>query len=121
MKAKQGEGQENIAVCKITVTTPVKTIKIDGDSGKLIESADETGNITIKLKQGSYDRLYYVIDSIDTTDIGKIKWSSKGGVTVKNGLIYAKSVSKIKAGKAVPATVTVKCGKQSHTINVIVE
>lgn len=121
VKAKQGEGQENIAVCKITVTTPVKTIKIDGDSGKLIESADEAGNITIKLKQGSYDRLYYVIDPTDTTDIGKIKWSSKGGVTVKNGLIYAKSVSKIKAGKAVPATVTVKCGKQSHTINVIVE
>lgn len=73
------------------------------------------------MKQGSYDRLYYATDPTDTTDIGKIRWSAKGGVTVKNGVIFANKVSKKKAGSVIPATVTIKCGKQSHTIKIIVE
>lgn len=88
VKSKQGEGQENIAVCKITVTTSVGSIKIVGDANKLIsDDENDTGAIVIKMKQGSYDRLYYAIDPTDTTDIGKIRWSAKGGVTVKNGVI----------------------------------
>jgi hypothetical protein len=122
VKSKQGEGQENIAVCKITVTTPVGSIKIVGDANKLIpEDASDTGEIMIKMKRGSYDRLYYEIDPTDTTDIGKIKWSAKGGVTVKNGIIFAKKVSKKKGASVKPATVTIKCGKKSHTIKIVVE
>ena len=75
------------------------------------------------MKQGSYDRLFAVLNPVDTTDIGKIKWTAKGSVTVKNGTVYAKSVSKKdkKTGKAVPSTVTFSCGKTSQTIYVIVE
>ena len=125
VKSKYKDGLENISVCKITVVTPVSNIKISGDSGIYISHADDGSetpeDITITIMQGSYDRLHMSVDPSDTTDIGKIAWSAKGGVTVKNGVIYAKTVSKKnKAGEVTPATVTVKCGKKSHTIKVIV-
>ena len=131
VKSKQDEKQENIRVCRITVTTPVKEIKLTGDSAELFPgepafpgvSGSGTDAVTITMKQGSYDRLYYDIDPSNTTDIGKISWSAKGGVTVKNGVIYAKSISKTdkKTGSIKPAEVTLKCGKIKHTIKVIVQ
>ncbi|MBR3580950.1 MAG: hypothetical protein IKN95_08135 [Lachnospiraceae bacterium] len=49
-----------------------------------------------------------------STDAGKgLKWKAGGGVTVKDGLLYAKKATS--SGK-----VTVKCGKKSATVNVIV-
>ena len=131
VKSKQDEKQENIRVCRITVTTPVKEIKLTGDSAELFPgepafpgvSGSGTDAVTITMKQGSYDRLYYDIDPSNTTDIGKISWSAKGGVTVKNGVIYAKSISKTdkKTGSIKPAEVTLKCGKAKHTIKVVVQ
>ena len=55
-------------------------------------------------------------------DIRSLK--AKGGaVTVRNGVINTKKVSKKdkNTGKYIPDTVTVKCGKITKIINVIVE
>ena len=76
---------------------------------------------TLTLKQGSYDRLFYNVE-VEGTDLSyntseKITWSSKGGVTVTDGVVYAKKPTK--DGK--PAKVTLKCGKSKITVNVIVK
>ena len=100
----------------VTASAPV--MPVSAMIGKSAYDAD-----AIRIKQGSYDRLYYAVDPSDTTDIGKISWSAKGGVTVKNGVIYAKSISKTdkKTGSIKPAEVTLKCGKAKHTIKVVVQ
>ena len=62
---------------------------------------------TLTIKEGSYDRLYYSIttDSLNPDNVTQLpSWSAGGGVTVKNGILYAKKATK-------PAAKTAATGK----------
>jgi predicted outer membrane repeat protein len=129
----------NIKVCKVTVTAKTAEIEISGDSeGKFkTYTADELKamNINVKktdpvnmqaigyieLKQGEYDRLFTSISPDDTTDLVKMKWTVSGGVTIKNGVVYAKKASAVKGGKITPAKVKVTCGKKKYMIYIVVK
>lgn len=110
----------NRAVMKITVKSSAPDIEFTNDTlGAL--SDDYT---TLTLKQGSYDRLAVNIscpipgDTSVTWNVSeKITWSGSGGVTVTDGVVFAKSITK--DGK--PAKVTVKCGKTTKELKVIVK
>ena len=106
VEGKNKAGRVNRRLIKVTVKESVPDIEISGDSEGLLKGD------TIELKQGTYDRLY-VIRRGQSAELGKLSWSVKGkGVTVQNGVIYAKAVT------AAPATVTVKCGKIRKTVTV---
>ncbi|MCR5487914.1 MAG: hypothetical protein K6F35_10370 [Lachnospiraceae bacterium] len=90
------------------------------DSLGLLEFKE--GKPSLTLKQGSYDRLYYSIYSELAANpyyaaTEKITWSGSGGVTVKNGVVYAKKVPK--NGKT--AKVTLKCVKSKIELPVTVK
>ena len=91
----------NIKRCKVTVTSPAESITTDAGEG-------------ITLRQGAYQFVDASVVPALSTDGGKIKWSASGGVTVKNGLVYAKK----KTNKE--SYVTVKCGKQTKKIPVTI-
>ena len=91
----------NIKRCKVTVTSPAESITTD--AGK-----------SITLRQGAYQYVDVSVTPALSTDGGKIKWSASGGVTVKNGLVYAKK----KTNKQ--SYVTVKCGKKTEKILVTI-
>ena len=107
----------NRAVMKVTVKASAPMLSFTNDTlGAFSEDYQ-----TLTLKQGSYDRLFYNVE-VEGTDLSyntseKITWSSKGGVTVTDGVVYAKKPTK--DGK--PAKVTLKCGKSKITVNVIVK
>ena len=108
----------NRAVMKVTVKATAPTVCITDDAKGLIS---EDGK-TLTIKKGSYDMLYYsLMTDSDTNYPGNVsqdlRWSASGGVTVKNGVIYAKKITK--NGK--PAKVTLKCGKSKFVLNVIVK
>lgn len=106
------ESKLNRQRCKVTVTSPAESVKVTADSLGLLKTEGTTKSITIR--EGQYDDLTAVIDPDFSTDAAKgIKWKGSGGVTVKNGLLYAKKETN--SGK-----VTVKCGKQKEIINVTV-
>ena len=74
------------------------------------------------MKKGISGRLYCEVTPATCTDT-TITWKAKGGaVTIKNGVFYAKKVSKKdkKTGEYIPDTVTVKCGKVTETVKMIV-
>lgn len=95
---------------KVTVKSPVESVKIS-DSMGLIK--DEGGSKTMKIRKGCKDSLTAVIVPDFSTDISRIKITGSGGVSVKNGVLHAKKVSE-------KAKITVKCGKYTETIKVVV-
>ncbi len=92
---------ENVKKCKVTVTSPALEITVDEES--------------ITMRQGSYQYIKPAVNPGLSTDAPKLKISGSGGVTVKNGVIYAKTITKAK-----PATITIKCGKVTKKISVTV-
>ena len=62
------------------------------------------------------DRIYIEFDPEQNTDGGKLSWKGSGGITVKNGVIYAGKVTKPNK----PATLTISCGKTKGKITVVV-
>ncbi len=102
---------------KVTVKATAPRIYFTNDS---LDAFSEDMK-TLTLKQGSSDRLVYNIE-VDGAEypfntIEKIVWSSKGGVTVTDGVVYARSASK--SGK--PAKVTLKCGRTKVVLDVYVK
>ena len=97
----EGAAGENVKKCKVTVTSPATNITIREDS--------------ITMRQGSYQYVKAFTFPVFSTDAPKLKITGSGGVTVKNGMIYAKTVTKSK-----PATITIKCGKVTKKISVTV-
>ena len=77
------------------------------------ESITTDAGESITLRQGAYQYVDAGVTPALSTDGGKIKWSASG-VTVKNGLVYAKK----KTNKQ--SYVTVKCGKQKKQIPVTI-
>ncbi|MBQ7482369.1 MAG: chitobiase/beta-hexosaminidase C-terminal domain-containing protein [Lachnospiraceae bacterium] len=118
-KDKTDDKKYNLSVVKITVKSGNPELILVNDSENLlprdpntnkIKIDPATNSVTIKMKQGSYDRFF--IDLIPyvteySTDATKLAWSAYGGVTVKNGVVYAKKATK--EGK--PARVIIKCAK----------
>ena len=109
-------GAENVRVCKVIISSPAKELALSlSDIGRVEEDV-------YILKKGSYGEIVATPDKNPCTDT--LSFKAKGGaVTVNNGIVYAKKVSKIdkKTGKPVPDTVTVKCGKVTRTVKVAVE
>ena len=108
----------NMSVMKVTVKATAPKVCIIDDAKGLIS---EDGK-TLTIKEGSYDTLYYsVMTDPDTrypNNVSQVpRWSASGGVTVKDGVIYAKKATK--AGK--PAKVTLSCGRGKFILNVIVQ
>ncbi|MCR4924529.1 MAG: hypothetical protein K5931_11030 [Lachnospiraceae bacterium] len=108
----------NTAVMKVTVISDSPEVTIVSDTLDKLDS--ETNTLT--LKAGDYDRLFVSVNneasdySGNTTE--KIKWSAKGGLKItQDGLLYANKATK--EGK--PAELTVKCGKTSSVLKVIVK
>ena len=115
-----GSSLTNRAVMKITVKATAPDIEFTNDT--LSALSDDCTTLT--LKQGSYDRLAANIscpipgDTSVTYNVSeKITWSGSGGVTVTDGVVYAKKISK--NGKT--AKVTVKCGKSKKELKIIVK
>ncbi|MCR5649816.1 MAG: Ig-like domain-containing protein [Lachnospiraceae bacterium] len=101
-------GLVNVNRCKVTVNAPVKNIEIYGDSLNLYDGG------VIELRRGQKDRLYVDVFPYSPTNINKISWSAKGGVTVKNGVIYASKIT------SASSSVTVKCGNIKRTVKIII-
>ncbi len=76
---------------------------------------------TLTIKEGSCDRLFWAVMTenvrygYNTTE--KVRISGSGGVSVTNGVLYAKKATR--PGK--PAKVTIKCGRSKTELTVIVK
>lgn len=76
---------------------------------------------TLTIKEGSCDRLFWEIEtenvrySHNTTE--KVSISGSGGVSITNGVLYAKKATK--PGK--PAKVTIKCGRTKTELLIMVK
>ncbi|MBQ9438194.1 MAG: InlB B-repeat-containing protein, partial [Lachnospiraceae bacterium] len=100
-------GQEvvNSKKCKVQVSSPGEKLSLESGSLQI-----EDGMVTMRL--GEYGVLGAKLDPAASADFSKVKWQASGGVSVKNGLVYAAKVSQ---GEKY-ASVTVKCGKLSDKI-----
>jgi outer membrane scaffolding protein for murein synthesis (MipA/OmpV family) len=115
----------NRMMTKVTVRSSNPKLILVRDSAGIMSSLDrdDYGNIkldpnnsvTISMQEGQYDRLFIGISPEQSTDAGAISYSASGGVTVKNGVVYAKKETK----KDKPAKVVVKC-KKSKPITVYI-
>lgn len=110
----------NQAVIKVTVRATSPELAFTNDALGQLEFDEEKPKLT--LKQGSYDRIFCSVNSYEagvstyvTTE--RLIWSGKGGVTVKDGVVYAKSIPK----KGKTASVVLKCGKSKIELPVTVE
>lgn len=110
-KSSNSGEKENLQVCKVTVTSPVSSVAINSGTFTVKESGTEK---SITVQKGESGVVEIVTDPYFSTDMGKLKLTGSGGITVKNGVIYATKVTK--TGK--PAKLTVKCGKKTETVNV---
>ncbi|MCR4586223.1 MAG: hypothetical protein K5686_10925 [Lachnospiraceae bacterium] len=104
-----GSDKVNVARCKITVSSPAKSIAVK--SGTI-----EVNDSKAVMRKGEKGTVEVVLDPEFSTDLAKVKITASGGLTVKKGVIYAKKVTK--EGK--PAKITVKCGKLKQIITVTV-
>ena len=119
---KENEALVNQRIIKITVKSSNPSIVLKGDSASLLP-LDENGkvkleadnSVTINMSQGSYDRFFTELDPGQSTDATKLKFSASGGVTVKNGVVYANKATK--DGK--PAKVIIKCAK-SRPVTILI-
>ncbi len=110
------DGAQNVRLCKVTIMAPAKSLDLSTDD---VGDFDSDGILYIK--NGSRGRLYCSVNPETCTDTA-ITWKAKGGaVTVKNGVFTAKKVSKKdKTGKYIPDTITVKCGKVTKNVEIVV-
>ena len=98
-------GLVNVKRCKVTVNAPVKSIRISKDSLGLLDGE------LIEMRKGQRDALFLDMYPDSPTNINRVTWTAKGGgVTVKNGVIYA---NRVVNGVS---KVIVTCGNAKHTI-----
>ncbi len=69
----------------------------------------------MQLRKGEKGTVEVVLSPEFSTDLSKVKIKAGGGITVKNGVIFAKKITKNK-----PAKLTVSCGKLKQVIEVTV-
>ncbi len=100
----------NVKRCKIKVTSPAKAISIG--SGTL----EVQDGKTMTMKAGESGCVRILLDPGFSTDWEKVKLKGSGGITVRDGVIYAKRAT----GELKPAKLTAKCGKLKATVEVIV-
>ncbi|MCR5267119.1 MAG: hypothetical protein K6E16_01195 [Lachnospiraceae bacterium] len=121
----------NVQRCKVTVTRPVTnvsaisgTLKIgkgkinvyDSKNRVYVDSQEDVKILT--MRKGSCGTIDTLVTPYDTTDLSKVKISASGGVKIKNGVIYATTLTKPEKGNY--AKVTVTCGKLKDTVYVTV-
>ena len=114
---KHDKTKVNTAVMKVVVkATAPKVFFVNDVLGLLSDDGK-----TLTIKEGSCDRLFWEIEtenvrySHNTTE--KVSISGSGGVSITNGVLYAKKATK--PGK--PAKVTIKCGRTKTELLVIVK
>ncbi|MCR5177484.1 MAG: InlB B-repeat-containing protein [Lachnospiraceae bacterium] len=113
-KSTESGDKMNIALCKVTVTSPATAVSIESGTLEVNESADKK---TMNMRLGQKGIVEIELDPEFSTDCGKVKLTGSGGVVVKNGVIFAKKVTK----KNRTAKLTVKCGKKKNTVYVTIE
>ncbi|MBQ7482352.1 MAG: hypothetical protein IJT80_10810 [Lachnospiraceae bacterium] len=121
----------NIQNCKITVTRPATavsavsgTLKIengpinvyDKKTRTYVPSEDDVKILT--MRKGSRGTIEALLTPYDTTDTSNVKIQAQGGVSIKNGMIFASSLTKPEKGGY--AKVTVTCGKLKDTVYITV-
>ena len=127
-ETKTDDTPVNMKLVKVSVDSPVKALGWCGDAFMygtaegIPEHALPNNNITLCLNKGCIDAQVFSMYPEVYTGSSKIKCSVKGsGVSVKNGVITAKSVSKKnKDGLYQPATLTFKCGNATLLLDVYV-
>ncbi|MBQ9437255.1 MAG: Ig-like domain-containing protein, partial [Lachnospiraceae bacterium] len=111
----------NFKLCKVTITAPAKELNVFAEGAGHFSGKEEER--VYVLKKDSYAFMTAQVNPELSTD-AKLAWQAKGGaVSVKNGVVFAKKVSKKdkKTGEYVPDVITVKCGKAAATMRVVVE
>ena len=103
----------NVQCCKVTVAAPVSALSIGSGTLAVSESG---GRKELTMRLGTSGTVDIKTTPEITTDQGKIKLSGSGGITIKNGLVYANKVTK--SGNY--AKLAVKCGKLTDTVYVTV-
>ncbi|MCR5118733.1 MAG: carboxypeptidase regulatory-like domain-containing protein [Lachnospiraceae bacterium] len=109
VKTVSADGKQNMQRCKVSVTSPATAIAVK--SGSLSVSDKNT----IQLRKGEKGTVEVSLIPGYSTDLNKLKISGSGGITVKNGVIFAKKITK---GK--PAKLIVRCGKLKQVVEVTV-
>lgn len=104
----------NVQRCKVTVTSPATALTVESGSLSLTKSGEQSSTLT--MRKGTNGTVRAVLTPEHATDAGNVKMSGTGGVTVKNGIIYAKKPTR----EGRPAKVTVRCGKLKYIIDVTV-
>ncbi len=114
---KNDKTKVNRAVMKVVVKATSPQVYFTNDVLGLLSDDGKT----LTIKEGSCDRLFMAVKTenvrygYNTTE--KIKISGSGGVSVTNGVLYAKKATK--PGR--PAKVTIKCGKTKTELFVTVK
>lgn len=114
---KNDPTKKNVAVMKVVVKATAPDLYFTQDSLGLMSD----GCRSLEIKKGSYDKLFYTATT-GNVDRGynvtqKITVKGSGGVTMNNGVMYARKATK--PGK--PAKVTIKCGKSTAVLYVTVK
>lgn len=114
---KNDKTKVNRAVMKVVVKATSPQVYFTNDVLGLLSDDGKT----LTIKEGSCDRLFWTVRTenvrygYNTTE--KISISGSGGISVTNGVLYAKKATK--PGR--PAKVTIKCGKTKTELLVTVK
>ncbi len=114
---KNDKTKVNKAVMKVVVKATSPQVYFTNDVLGLLSDDGKT----LTIKEGSCDRLFWAVMTenvrygYNTTE--KVRISGSGGVSVTNGVLYAKKSTR--PGK--PAKVTIKCGRSKTELTVIVK
>lgn len=118
----------NRKLIKVTVNSPVRSIETGYDQDNTLfgncwySVVSSNAEDALTLRPGSMITLGYDILPKVCTNGNKPKWSVKGsGISVKNGVVTAKSPSKKnKNGEYIPAQVKLSFGSVSYVVDVYV-
>ncbi|MBO4902287.1 MAG: hypothetical protein J5518_05790 [Lachnospiraceae bacterium] len=126
----KGQLYANIQRCKVTVTRPATavtavsgTLKIGSGPIKVYNRKtrqyDDSEDVKIlTMRKGSCGTIEAMITPYDSTDLKNVKISASGGVKIKNGVLYATSLTKPEKGSY--AKVTITCGKLKDIVYITV-
>lgn len=120
----------NIQRCKVTVSRPATvvtavsgTLKIKSGPiqvyNKKTRQYEDSENVKIlTMRKGSCGTLEALVTPYDASNLNSVKITASGGVKIKNGVIYATTLTKPEKGSY--AKVTVSCGKLKDTVYITV-
>ncbi len=115
----------NRRLIRVTVDAPVQAVELyfstEYEDYAASAPDEQLSDYDLVLYPGNVVPLVIVAEPEPCTDLLKTKWTASGGVSVKNGVVTAKSPSKKdKEGNPVPAEVTCSVGNVKFTTKILV-